>query len=254
MKNNILLKSKKILILISCTSVIFFTSCAGNGKISKRGKDLNIIEYEGKDKFISYQVTYPDFKKHKEIGKKFKKITKNEINSMRNLAKEDYQVRKQWLLAEGISGQSELKNLMMPYDYEFNFKDYYENQDILNFFMSSYQYCGGAHGFHTLISYCYDKNKERFLTPQEFKAYLGITEEEISAFVRKEAMNEENLQDCIDEQWIRSGTEPNDHCFDIIYYDGNRNILEIFIPPYQIGPYACGSFLFEYPLKAAQKK
>lgn len=254
MKNNVLLESKKILILVSCAAILFFTGCAGNGKILKRGKDLNIIEYNGKDKYISYHVTYPDFKKHKVIGKEFKETTKKEITSLRNLAKEDYHERKLWQLAEGINGKSELKNLMMPYDYEFNFTDYYENQDILNFFMSSYEFCGGAHGFYTLISYCYDKNKERFLTPEEFKAYLGITEEEISAFIRKEAMNEENLQDYTDEQWIYSGTEPNTHCFDIIYYNGNKNMLEIFIPAYQIGPYASGSFLFEYPMKAVQTK
>ena len=116
----------------------------------------------------------------------------------------------------------------------------YEDTAYISFFLTIYQYTGGAHGTTTLIPVTYSKQTKKLLSLEELvkptrKDWLSALSTEarkqLSAQVKKGKLT--SSDDCITQ-----GTEPTQENFDLFKLE--KNSVRFVFEQYQVAPYASG--------------
>ena len=116
----------------------------------------------------------------------------------------------------------------------------YEDTAYISFFLTIYQYTGGAHGTTTLIPVTYSKQTKKLLSLEELvkptrKDWLSALSTEarkqLSAQVKKGKLTSS-------DDWITQGTEPTQENFDLFKLE--KNSVRFVFEQYQVAPYASG--------------
>ncbi len=229
---------------VKCAAVLvgfFFTVAplsAMGGKEGKTAEEEVKLPYENGIHYET-EIDYPFFEKEPElnrlVGKKVGQILTD--------------FHKEWLSAQ----EPEKSTMDMTPGFELSIAvpDMYENEDTVSFFLSRYEYTGGAHGSTILIPFNYSKKTKKLLTLKDVLSGAGTLPENWLNRLADEArrlLMEQAKQGTLDsdESMIKGGTEPDEKNFATFMIKDSS--VRIIFGQYQVAPYSAGMPEVEIPL------
>ncbi len=133
--------------------------------------------------------------------------------------------------------------------FSYSLDSYYEkytNDPYLSYAFFSSMNTGGAHPNHTIQTFVYQKEENKILTisdlEQKYSNLLSILSEESRNLLRKNPKIEHTK---LGEEMLLEGTQPISDNFQ--HFVMTKDGILIFFEPYQVAPYAEGSFRILIP-------
>lgn len=224
MKKNFLKNAP--LIIFSFTMIFLCPSCS-------KKNSYTMEKLECKNKKIEATLEYPVF-----ASKKLS-VLNNEILKQTEVYKST--------IKEYEGYWDEMTSMFMESDETFNIEEYppyyytvtsqvtYSN-DIISIMFFYETFSGGAHGLHYFSSINYDSKKNKLVTLEEAS---GMTKKEISTKCMQE------LSKVIEdgEGWIEEGA--NEDAISSLNFSCDQGKIFVYFAPYDVAPYALGSFTVE---------
>ena len=154
---------------------------------------------------------------HQALAKEITKFLKQEIIDFLTASEENYAIE--------IPGY-----LTITYDYYT-----YDSYDSYVFYIESFVF--GAHPDHQIVSFTYDTLTNKMITIDTLLKKDPFILNYLSTNIREQFVNDKKI---VDKEMFLEGTKPVPLNYQVFAFTP-RGIL-VFFPPYQIAPYAEGSF------------
>ncbi len=131
-----------------------------------------------------------------------------------------------------------------PYTLTITHEEFYFSDDIQGLVFSIYEYTGGAHPNTYYKTFTFDVTQNVEVTFMDVFAPDADVFATIKPLVQ--AQIQETLGEMLDEQWLEDGTGENPANYQ--HFALTMSELILYFPPYQVAPYAAGSFVVRLPL------
>ncbi len=180
------------------------------------------------------EIDYPLFEAEPVLNKMLIKKVHDTVTTFHN----------EWFAAqEAVSAEGAGIDTARGFELSMGVNEVHEDMSMLSFFLSCYEYTGGAHGSTVLIPFNYSKNTKKLITlKQAFEQFGCLPDEWLSLLadeVRRQLL-EQVQQGVFDSEakWIKEGTEPVEKNFSTFTIEGDN--IRIVFAQYQVAPYASG--------------
>lgn len=194
------------------------------------------IEEVNKEKFYNISVIYPEIMNIRGanlINQRIREFVEKEISDFKN----------------EIFAPDKNIFLNHPSEYNIRYKITYSDEKIISLCLIIYTYLSGA--AHGLISYetiNFDINRGSDINLSDIfienSNYLERISEIVKEKIRKKVENEMKFTNLI-EEWLDEGTAPKEENYSA--WSISKDGIIFYFAPYQVGPYALGSFQILVP-------
>lgn len=140
-----------------------------------------------------------------------------------------------------------IEDFGIPYSVQSNYEVNRNDDVILSFVVSVYQYTGGAHGISSTWTYVFDKQKNKLIELEDL-----FNEETDYLFVLSDmTVRDLKTRDLLDnEEWLTEGAGAQKANFERFVLTDKE--IQFIFDAYQVGPYAAGTQQVSIPFSNLQ--
>ncbi len=140
-----------------------------------------------------------------------------------------------------------IQDFGIPYSVQSDYEVTRNDDSILSFIVSIYQYTGGAHGISSTWTFVFDKQKNKLLSLED----VFEQETDYLFILSDAAVRELKTRDLLDnEEWLLEGAGAQKANFERFVLTAKE--IRFIFDAYQVGPYAAGTQEVSFPLSNLQ--
>ena len=230
--------------------VLIFSSCATSkvvdkNKSSKTKTKYKIEKISEKSKFLVTDIKYPQFDDYAFLNNIIKNSVENYYNSFKMYAESD------WEELYKIRIQADSKAELPPFEYKVSF-ELSETNNYISVLFRTFVYDGGNHGSTTLLSYNFDKSKNKLVNITQS---TGLSYKQLSQYCNKELVDRfleeknQGLQKSEIIEWVNEGTFPTPDNYEIFML--HENFVVVYFEEYTVAPYVYGEQSVKVPFNTS---
>ena len=227
-------------------SVINSTPDTNVINIQEESKTYEAVSVNEESLFYKIEGSYPQFYEGSvEFNKEIENLITQVISEFKDESEGNYKA-----MREISPGDYPSEYPQTPFPFEVSFDVVYEGEDYISVLLRAGGYIGGAHGYHNIYSFNFDKTNRKDVSLEDIFGPGTDFAQFLSDYTREKLISKftelTQLQGGIPPiDSIEFGTEPVASNFNIFTFD-SKNIY-IHFPEYAVAAYAYGEQVVEIP-------